>query len=596
MASDLQLGQTAVDHPSIAPSKPLWERHGYLEIALACICFLTFISTLTFGFVYDDREQVLENPYIQSWKYAARDITSDAWAQTNGHTIKYYRPTLVSWMRLNYTLFGLNASWWHLTTVLLHVFATVLVFRLALRLLQSRWQALIAGLVFAVHPAHVESVAWVSGAVDPLFSIFFLASLLCYLNWRDHHSRGWMAGSLVLAFLAMLTKEPGITLPAVVFVYALIFGHSAEGVRNGASQRFRAAVVNAAPFAFVSLVYMVLRRFALTTTPPVMASNATVLLTLPGLLLFYLRLMAWPVGLTVFYDRQYLEHITVNGFWLPSFAIAMVAAILIWFLNWRGQEQKKEGLFSVVFSLLVLFPVLWVRWFASDDFVHDRYLYLPLAGFAMLFAIAVSKLGEKAAPALIAPRRQIVAVAVITVPLLIGTVMLETCWANDLLLWSHCFEVAPHNVRVLNNFASSLGERGEYPSAVPLFQEILRQNPDDPMAQGNLGYTFYRIGELRQAEKYLSRAVQLNPSDAHSMLYLGLTHYKLGWLAPAETDLQHAINLDPSTKNAHLALSVVLEQRGDLAGAIRETITEMTYYPGEEKVGERLNRLRAGDK
>jgi protein O-mannosyl-transferase len=588
---EMQL-QTGNDQTTVADSKLFWERRGYLEIALACVCFLAFVSASTFGFVYDDREQVLDNPYIQSWKYLARDFTSDAWAQTNGHTIKYYRPAVVSWMRINYTLFGTKAAGWHLTTVLLHVLATVLVFWLALRLLHSRWQALIAGLAFAVHPAHVESVAWVCGAVDPLFSIFFLASLLCYLNWREQHSSGWMAGSLVLAFLAMLAKEPGITLPAVVFAYALIFGNSAGGAKDGAGRGLRAAVVNATPFALVGLVYLGLRHFALTMPSPVVVSGATALRTLPGLLLFYLRLVAWPVGLTVFYDRQLLEHITLGGFWLPLLALALVAVILILLLGRSG--QRKESFFSAAFALLVLCPVLWVRWFASDDFVHDRYLYLPIAGFAMLLAIVVGKLGGKAAPGWIAPQRQVLAVGAITVPLLIGTAMLQTCWASDLLLWAHCFKAAPHNVRVLNNLACSLAEQSEYQRAVPLFQEILLQNPNDARAQGNLGYTYYRMGSLPQAAEYLSHAVQLNPSDAHSMLYLGITYYKLGSRAPAEAALQRAITLDPSARGAHLALSVVLEQRGDLAGAIRETSTEAAYYPAEQLV-ERLNRLRAED-
>jgi len=240
-----------------------------------------------------------------------------------------------------------------------------------------------------------------------------------------------------------------------------------------------------------------------------------------------------------------------------------------------------------------LCPALWVRWFPGDDFVHDRYLYLPSAGFAMLFAIAVAELGGRPTSRWIAPPRQMLAVGVAAVALTIGSVTLQACWANDLLLWYHCFKTAPHNQWVLNNLAASLGERGEYQSAVPLFLEVIRQNPANADAQGNLGYTYYQMGALQPAEEYLSHAVQLNPSDSHSLLYLGVTHYKRGLLAQAESELSRSILLDPSAKGAHLALSLVLEQRGDLAGAIREAAAELAYYPGEVQARERLNRLRA---
>lgn len=583
---------TPVNRPPVVVSEPFWEKRGCLEIALVCVSVLVFVSTLSFGFVYDDRVQVLANPFIQSWRYLAHDFTSHVWAQTTKHPIMFYRPVFLSWLRLNYAAFGAKAWGWHLTTLLTHALVTLLVFRLALRLLRDRWQAAVAGLFFAVHPIHVESVAWVGGVVDPLMSIFFLGSLLCYLNWRERQSLGWMAWSLLLSFLAMLAKEPGITLPAVVFVYAWIFAGTREAAGICAGRRFRAAVTDVAPFALVALAYWTLRMAALRTPSPVSASYATILLTLPGLLLFYLRLVAWPVGLSLFYDREYVQHVTFGGFVLPLLLLALVAVALVGFL--RRNAQRSEGAFAAAFALLVLCPVLWVRWFPSDDFVHDRYLYLPFTGFAVLFAIAVAELRGRSAPGWIAPPRQILTVAVAAVALTIGSVTLQTCWASDLLLWFHCFKTAPHNQQVLNNLASSLGERGEYQSAVPLFLEVLRQNPSNADAQGNLGYTYYQMGALQPAEEYLSHAVQLDPSDSHSLLYLGFTHYKRGLFAPAESELSRAILLDPSAKGAHLALSLVLEQRGDLAGAIREAAAELAHYPGEEQARERLNRLRTG--
>ncbi|HVP43733.1 MAG TPA: tetratricopeptide repeat protein [Terriglobales bacterium] len=575
--------------PSKNGSVPFWERRGALEVILLCVSVVAFISTLSFDFVYDDRVQVLDNPFIQSWRYFFHDFTSHVWAQTHKPAV-YYRPVFLSWLRLNYLAFGPHAWGWHFAVVLIHALATVLVFRLALRLLQSRWQAAIAGLFFAIHPIHVENVAWVSGAVDPLMSVFFVGSFLGYLNWRQRGSLPWMVGSLFLAFLAMLTKESGITLPAVVLAYAWIFSAAQQAGRTSVATRLRETATQALPFALVALAYWTLRQEVLQTQPPIHTTYTTILLTLPGLLLFYLRLLVWPVGLCLFYDRQYVQHMSLSGFVLPLSVLALLAALLL--LSFRRDAQRKEAAFGFAFALLTLSPALWVRWFPPDDFVHDRYLYLPFAGFALLFAIALVKLRGRSAPGWIGPPRQVLVAFVVAVALLISCGLTQLHWTNDLLLWSHCFKTARHNQRVLNNLASSLGERGEYQRAVPLFLEVLAQDPSSADAQGNLGYTYYRMDQLPQAEKHLSQAIQLDPLDSHSLLYLGFTLYKLGSLERAQSNLSRAIVLDPQAQGAHLALSLVLEQRGDLAGALREAEAELAYHPDEQLVRERLKHLR----
>lgn len=582
--------QQTVDSPLSARRKPFWEKRGWLETALVWLALLVFLSTLSFGFVYDDRLQILANPFIQSWRYLAHDFSAHIWTQTTKHPLMFYRPVFLTWLMWNYTLFKTHAWGWHLTTVLLHGMATLLVYRLGLRLLQRRWQAAVAGLLFAIHPVHVESVAWVSGVVDPLMSVFFLGAFLGYLHWRQRGAAGWLSLSLVLGFLAMLTKEPAVTLPAVVFAYAWIFAGDADTAASRSAGRWRTAGLHAAPYALLALLYLGLRMAVIRTASPVVASYHTIFLTLPGLLLFYLRLVVWPVGLSLFYDRQYVQHLTFGGFILPLLILALVAIALgLWL---RRSAQARQGAFALAFALLVLSPALWVRYFPADDFVHDRYLYLPFAGFAFLLAIALGALGGRTAPRQIAPPRQVLVVAAAAITLIVGTLRLQTCWYNDLLLWYHCYKTAPHNQWVLNNLASSLGERGEYTSAIPLFQQVLQQNPLNSDAQGNLGYTYYRMGDLKSAEKYLGRAVQLDPSDAHWFLYLGLTHFKLGSVAEAETDLARSIALDPSAPGVHLALSFVLEQRGDVAGAVREAEAELAYHPGEPQARQQLEHLR----
>ena len=569
--------------------EPLWEQRGFLEVVLICVCCLVFISTIGFGFVYDDRGQILENPYLRSWSYFGHYFTSHVWAQTNRPAV-YYRPIFLCWLRLNYAVFRTRAWGWHMMSVLAHVAVTLLVFRLALRLLQSRWQAAITGLLFAVHPLHVESVAWVSGVVDPLFSIFFLASLLCYVRWRERRGAGCLAAALGLGFLAMLSKEPGITLPAIVFVFEWIFARSTAPGESW--QRFRTAAARALPFVLVAGTYLGVRHAVLKTTGPIYSSVSTALVAIPGLVLFYLRLVIWPSRLSLFYDRQYSQHLTLGEFLIPLVLLALVAVAAMLLL--RRSPRGRQAAFSAAFVAILLSPVLWVQWLPDNNFVHDRYLYLPLAGFSMLAAIAITGLGGKPISERLAPPRQLLALAGILVPLIVLNLIAQTYWHDDLALWTHCFRTAPQNRQVLNNLASSLGARGEYDKSVALFEQVLRQNPNDGDVQGNLGYTFYLTGALNSAEQHLNFAVQLDPSNVKALFYLGLTHYKLGLLDLAGSELRRVITLDPSREGVHLALSLVLEQQGDLAAAIRETNAELAYYPDEKLAKKRLNQLQAG--
>lgn len=588
MSSDAQQLRVAPDRGPTGPA--WWEKPGLLELALVCVAAIIFIATLSFGFVYDDRVQVLDNPFLQSWRYLGHDFTSHVWAQTHKPAV-YYRPMFLVWLRLNYTLFGTRAWGWHLMTVLAHALATLLVFRLASRILGNRWQAAVAGLIFATHPVHVENVAWVSGAVDPLLCLFFLGSLLCYLRWRERRSSVVMIASWALAFLAMLTKEPGLTLPAVIFAYAWLFAGGEAPAPISAWRRSLQAVAHAAPFAAVAVVYWSMRH-AVVTAPPFVTSYATVLLTLPGLLLFYLRLLIWPVGLSLFYAREFVHALTFTGFVLPLLGVAAMAAGAWAFF--RRDPQRRQAMFSAAFMLITLSPALWIRWFRGDDFVHDRYLYIPCVGFAMVLAIAVERLQGKQVAGSIAPPRQLAVVGVAVLALIVATGITQMNWADDLLLWFHCYQHAPHNPRVLNNLASSLGERGEFGRAVPLFQEVLQKDPDNAEAQGNLGYTYYQMGALRQAEEHLAHAVQLDPYDSHSALYLGFTLYKLGAVPAAREALSRAIQLDPSATGAHLALGLVLEQLGDVAGAIRELRSELAFHPQEKEARQRLEQLQRG--
>jgi len=232
---------------------------------VVAITFIGYMGTLRYDFVYDDEYVIVQNPSIQSWAALPRFFTEHLWFFKFSMS-NYYRPIFLVWLALNHTLFGLDPVGYHLTTVLAHVTVTLLVFHLARRLTGDLGAAAIASLLFGLHPAHIEGVAWICGVSEPLMAMFLLGSFLCYLRYRDTNigrRKLWFVASLGLATLAVFEKETAVILPALIFAYEVIFRRSDGGLdaeENGSDARgswlsslgLRRALTRSLPFGAIA--------------------------------------------------------------------------------------------------------------------------------------------------------------------------------------------------------------------------------------------------------------------------------------------------------------------------------------------------------
>src|SRR5208337_2652811 len=239
----------------------LFEKSGVLEALVCTVTFLAYLSTLSFGFVYDDKPVIVDNPVIRSWDsltyYLLPQAASNV-AQPAGGS--FYRPISVLWLRLNYVIFGLNPAGWHVALLAGHVFMTYLVF-VAVEKLSRRSVASLAAILFGLHPVHTENVAWLSSVNDLLMSVFVLASFLAYLKFREgRKSKLWMATSLVLFLAALLAKETAAVFPLLIFAFAVIFAcpRSAENSTPFASV-FQDGLV-CIPYFVVLAIFLAVRK------------------------------------------------------------------------------------------------------------------------------------------------------------------------------------------------------------------------------------------------------------------------------------------------------------------------------------------------
>lgn len=540
--------------------------------------FVVYVATFWFGFVYDDSWQIVDNRALRAWANVPSFFTA-AMLRT-----PYYRPLFLLWLKINESIFGTSPAGWHVMSVLAHVAVTGMVYAVVRRLAGAR-VGLLAAAVFGLHPIHIESVAWISGVCDPLYAGFFLGAFYAYLRANDEgegrSKSNWTLVSCGCYALSLLSKEPAIVLPAVVAVHAYIFDTESNRVTS-ALRRSMPYVVMAAVFLLVRMVIVPFAGSAGTKVPV-----GTMIFTEPSVLWFYIAKLFWPVDLNEFYSTPYIASPSVSSFVLPLVASAAVATgVCFW---GRRSQDRKVIYFCAWWFLLTLAPALYLRLLPQGEIAHDRYLYLPSVAFCVLVAVALTRWAASSGES------QVRAAAAATIGVCVALAGLNVAqqgyWASDAALYAHGFSSAPTNNNVANNYARLLTDRGQYRQAIPLYEQVLAREPKLATAHYNLGYTYYRLGELDRARLELRRAIEIDPNNGFAYVHLGLVNLRENRLQEAEAAIRKGIELTPDRPGCHLALSFVLEAEGKLPAALAEAQEEQRYSPANDAVRERERAL-----
>jgi protein O-mannosyl-transferase len=583
------------DSPRVQNSSPLaWTRADTIFLAtLLGLTLVCYLPALGYDFVYDDRLLILKNPQLLSWRFVSQFFREHFIAPVFPNApANYYRPLLLIWMLFNHQLWGTWAPGWHFAAIALHLAVTAGLFLIARRILPGRFAAGTAGAVFALHPIHVECVAWVMGMTESFGAIFLLASLLCYLRARDQGtpSRVWHSSSVALFACALLAKENMIVLPALLVAWEWFFGADSGSATAARAliRRGARSLLPVIPHVVAAALYLGVRLAVLgaLSHAAVALPLATMLATLPVVIMSYLKLLVWPVRLSAFYDVPYVTSFASRGFVAPLVMVVLALAVLgAW--SWKS---RRAG-FAAVWMLVPLLPLLNLTVFPNGEIVHDRYLYLPSMGFALLVGLALSAIPEESR----APRRGL-SMRLAASGILLGLLAADTFyargfWKDNGTLFARGVAIAPQNNLAANNLANEFVERGEYDAAVPLYQSVVARDPRYYLAVYNLGLCFYKLGRLDQAEQFLARAVALSPGDPDAYIYLGMTYFKSGRLDQAEPAVRRALALDPNGRGFHLALGVILVRRGELAQALVEFRAELASYPGEPAATQQIQEM-----
>ncbi len=309
----------------------------FVALCLVAAVFAVYGPTLNFQFVVDDHF-FTSDPRVQSSGHVWDYFANYAWAEYDGGPATFYRPLFILWVRLNFILSGLSPWGWHMLSITKHVVVAVLLGLLAWKLLRDRVAALIAATLFALHPAQVESVAWVT-VPDPLMSAGVLCTLLLYFRYARGLSEGqvaegksrkgprpkkapqssvlWLIASAAVCLVTLFAKETAILLPVVILALALFRPRGepapvgpAESKRADFGYRLAKALHEIIPFACVTVLYLLIRFHALGGMLSSQTQHLpwnTVLLSWPATLWFYVKVLLWPIRSHAFADPVLVE-------------------------------------------------------------------------------------------------------------------------------------------------------------------------------------------------------------------------------------------------------------------------------------------------
>lgn len=566
----------------------MWSREsGADQRAASLLLFLAIVLTalvyadvVRFQFVYDDLPLIVNNPELRSWAYLPHYFATWVWSHLPGTVSSYYRPLYLCWLRLNYAAFGYWAPGWHLTTVALHLVVVVLVYKLARQLSADAVAAAITAAVFALHPAHVESVAWVTGVCDSWHAVFAFAALLAYIAGR-RGSRPAYAAAVLLYAAALLCKETAAFIPAVMLAYDWLFPQ--EGARFSPDGAIRRMV----PFGVVAMVYLGIRHVVMPTLPPAGGyTPAQLALMLPEVLWFYLRHLLWPVRLSIYYDEPPVASLLDPHFWLPLIGVAIAVTTLVWV----SRRSRLAAFASLWIAIFLLPSVLATYTFLPDEMVHDRYLYLPVFGIGLLLAAGLRALPRRRFQLLGQPGAPLAAALVILFLLAWGSSVENVYWANGLTLFSRAAAIAPRNDLALVQVANEAYRAGRPDWALDFYRRAIEIDPKQWRVRYAFGITLFELGKLDEAEAQLRRAIALFPAEPTQHYELGLVFTARQQWQEAAGQFRAALAANPRAPGYHLALGRVLVEQGDREGARREFEAELALDPQSPARGE-LERL-----
>lgn len=552
-------------------------------ILLVGLTIWTYLPSTHNGFVnIDDGAYVYANPHVKN------GLTWEGirWAFTAFEKSLWHPVTWFSIM-LDAQLFGPNPWGYHLVSLLIHAVNAGLLFLLFAKMTKAVWRSAFVAAFFALHPVHVESVAWVAERKDVLSTLFALLTVFAYLKYVScvegeekseipnpkseanskleiRRRRIFYALALLLFALGLMSKPMVVTLPILLLLIdfwplcRLRLGISnpqlaTTSLRYSKTPPLR-LVIEKLPFFGVALLVGIVAIVAQKSSGALQPTDRfPVGYRLANAIASYAHYLAqtfWPAKLAVYYP--YPKHFSLGLVGGAALLGVMISFAVIWLLNRRPYLA-----FGWIWFLITLGPVIGLIQVGNQAYA-DRYMYLPLIGLAVIFAWGAYDLTRALASHAMVLSGAAVAVLLVCIVL---TRQQISYWKDSVALFSHALAVTKDNNVAHNNLGTALLDQGHPGEAIPHFQEVVKLTPRNVVAQRNLATALFTVGRLDEALPHAQEAVKLDSRDAAAQSLLGTIFGNKGQADQAIVHLQEAVKLAPNDFKSRMNLGVALAQK-----------------------------------
>ncbi|HEX5071062.1 MAG TPA: tetratricopeptide repeat protein [Vicinamibacterales bacterium] len=547
-----------------------------IAAGLSILTLAVFAQVGSHDFVdLDDTGYVVENPHVTTG-LTAENIQ---WAFTpTGYAANWHPLTWIS-HQIDASLFGTNAGPQHLVNVACHVANVLLLFALLRFMTGAVWRSAFVAGAFAVHPAHVESVAWIAERKDVLSTFFWFAATYMYVAWVRRPAPWRYAAMIGLFVLGLMAKPMLVTLP---FTLLLLDVRPLNRTSIPFSRRlFEKLPLFALALASSYVTAVVQQKGgaigSLELVPMSMRlANAVVAYA------HYLRVLVWPSGLAVFYPYiKLLPSVTVIG------ATAVIAAITA--VAWRVRRDQPALLIGWLWFLGTLVPVIGFVQIGTQAYA-DRYTYIPYVGLFVAIAWVAVAAAERARLGRIV---LIGAGAAVVLALAVVAHAQTTTWRDAETLWLQAVAVTT-NARGHDQLGVIYARRGELARASAEFQKALQSNPDpseERLIEPNLGRSLVAQGRAAEALPHLLRAIQYQPDQAEFRHQLALAYIGLARTDDALAAWREAVRINPNYEQAFDGMGMILASRGRNAEAVKAFQEVLRINPSRTDAREAIQRL-----
>jgi len=567
--------------------------------AIVVVAALPYLNALGNGFIYDDHQQILANPYLRSFRYLRAIFTTSVWSFLGGAAgvTNYYRPLMTFGYLLCFRLFGPSPFAFHLVNLLMHLAVVLLVYRVTASLFRDRDIAALTALIFALHPIHSESVDWIAAVTDIEVALFFLAGFWFYLRiprlTASRPDRRWLtaqAGLVVCLALALLSKEQALMLP----VLGTLFEHFYRDDRAATTPREK--IARYAPAWLLVPIYLLVRVRLLGSLVPADLARPGVtieaaVLSAGALLFQYVGKMLWPARLCAYYVFPASWAVLLPEV-LGGIMVTFAGAVLFAFW-WRRARLVSFGL---VWFVVTLLPVLDVRVMPIAAFA-ERYLYLPSVGFCWMLAWVALRLWRFAEARGRSWRVALASAgALLAVSAMVRTVIRNRDWHDDLRFYRSALAASPDAYVLHTNLGKLYYDTGQRQLAGKEWRAAAAIQPEEPVVLSNMGLLLLSEHRYDEAVEDLQHALRSAPDDADAHIDLGMAYVEMGRRDDAEREFLTALRLSPLSIFAHNQLGQLYFDEERFAEADRQFQASLTVGPTLDAwFGLGLSRWRQGD-